>query len=145
MRKMELISRKWEDVDFKNSTMNVWSQKNKKWRTVPITKAFLGELKSWKKVSPSSDFIFPLKSDPRRHIKGQYFDRDWVATKEAAGIKGKARIHDIRHTFATKTARDNWPTAVACTVLDMSAKEYLKTYVHINEKDMASWIKGSFE
>lgn len=62
-----------------------------------------------------------------------------------AKLRGRARIHDIRHTFATQTARDNWPTAVACTVLDMSAKEYMKTYVHINDKDMAGWLTGSFE
>lgn len=92
-----------------------------------------------------SGYIFPQLSDTSKHIMGQYFDKDWIRTKREAKLRGRARIHDIRHTFATQTARDNWPTAVACTVLDMSAKEYMKTYVHINDKDMAGWLAGSFE
>lgn len=144
MRKMELLSRKWEDVDFKKKLINVWSQKNKKWREVPITPRFEKLLHEHKREVELSVFIFPAKRDPLTHTSPQVFDNSWLATKRLIGLRGRARIHDIRHTFATRTAQDGWPIPVACKVLDMSAVEYMRTYVHINEKDIRGWMTRSF-
>jgi len=144
MRKMELMSREWTDVDFKNKVFNIWSQKNKAWRPVPMTKRVHRVLKDWHESSSKGRFVFPMKTDVERHISGQLFDKVWVETKQIAMLKGRARVHDIRHTFATRTAQDGWPIPIACKVLDMSAGQYMKTYTHINEKDISTWLDRSF-
>lgn len=142
MRKMELLSREWSDIDWDKRTIRVWSQKNKKWRHVPLTERLLHKLEETC-CDCESKFIFP-SFDGSRHIPSQLLDEDWKNTKKKADIKGRARIHDIRHTFATKTARDGWPIAVACEILDMSADVYMSTYVHITADDIATHLHRSF-
>ena len=145
MRKMELLSAKWDQIDWTARVMNVWSAKNKKWRKVPLLPVCLKALREWRSQSPTeSPYLFPQVRNLQAHISGQLFDKDWIVAKRGAHITGKARVHDIRHTFATKTAKDGWPIAVACKVLDMSADEYIKTYVHIHAEDVSRWLKGSF-
>ena len=146
MRKMELLSRKWSDINWDEKTMDVFSTKNKKWRKVPLIPASLKALGLWEKQSEGtkSEFIFPMATDHKRHIIGQEFDKDWVRLKGLVKIKGRARVHDLRHTFATRTALDGWSIAVACAVLDMSSDEYIKTYVHINHADIRKSMEKTF-
>ena len=144
MRKMELLSRKWEDVSFKDKIIKIWSDKNKHWRQVPMTKRVYRALENWGQESLKSDYVFPRKSDPSFHMSSQIFDKEWVEAKQIAMLKGRGRIHDIRHTFATKTAKDNWPIPVACTLLDMSPKIYMSVYCHIDEKEIGKWVNQSF-
>ena len=77
-------------------------------------------------------------------MPSQVFDKAWVSIKRSARIKGKARVHDIRHTFATKTARDKWPIPHATKILDMSADVYMATYVHITTDDIREYLDSSF-
>jgi integrase len=144
MRKMELLSRAWDNVDFKKNVFNTWSQKNKQWREVPMSPRLKSALREHQKVSLDSKYIFPAKRNLETHVASQVFDKQWVATKRLAGIRGRARVHDIRHTFATKTSEDGWPIKVACEVLDMSVDVYMRIYVHTNEKDKFTWMNRSF-
>lgn len=140
VRKMELLSRKWDEVDFQKNFIKIWSQKNKEWRKVPLTKRFSKALKDHKKRSDVSPFIFPSARDPLTHVASQVFDKSWVRTKKLAGISGRARVHDIRHTFATRTAETAMSVPIACTLLDMSIKVYCDTYVHISDDQLQKAI-----
>ncbi len=144
-RKMEILSLKWEDIDLSGPHASIWSDKNDNWRKVPLTKRTASLLRETFGQGISSEFIFPMVTDPLRHISGQLFDKDWKTAKESAKIQGRARVHDLRHTFATKTARDGWPIPIACAVLDMSTKVYISTYVHIDENDIKNWIRKTFD
>lgn len=145
-RKMEVLSMKWDQVDLKKALVRLWSAKNKRWRTVPLTEVPLDFLVKYKADQhPKSDFLFPMISNINCHMSGQLFDKEWVSAKKTAKVKGKARVHDIRHTFASMTSKHGWPVPVACEVLDMSPKVYMKIYVHNDQKDIASWMKKSSE
>ncbi len=144
-RKMEIISAQWDKVDLKNKTITLWSFKNKKYRTIPLSDpAFRALNLAYNERSGGSPYLFPVRGG-KRHIAGQQFDKGWVKTKIKAGVKGKARVHDIRHTFATKTAIDNWPAPIACDVLDMTYKVYISTYVHIKAEDIVRHLRRSFK
>lgn len=143
MRKMELLNRKLSDVDFKAKTIQVWSQKNKIWRNIPLTKRAIEVLKARAK-DLKGDYLFPMKSKDEP-MSGQLFDKAWIDAKRLAGIGGKSRVHDIRHTFATTTARDGWPIPIACAVLDMTPSVYIGTYVHITPEDIQKHMRRSFE
>lgn len=140
VRKTEILTLEKSRIDLKNAVATIWSFKNHNWRDVPIPTIVLGPLKEWI-ASNDSIFLFPAPRDHGKHLKSQVFDKSWTKTKVAAGIsnatvKNAARIHDLRHTFATQTAIDNWPPMIACKVLDMSLAEYQRTYVHISEEDI---------
>jgi integrase len=144
-RNMELLSAGRDQVDFEADTIKLWSQKNKEWRVLPLTMRFKDALREWLAQAIESDYLFPAPRDPGTHIASQVFNKDWIATKKAAKIKGRARIHDLRHTVATKTSEDKWPTKYACEFLDMSPTVYLDTYVHTTASGLLDLVRTSFD
>ena len=147
-RKNEILKSEKAQWNLKKQVAEIWSYKNKKWRTVPIPDVVLGPLKAWLSKNDSK-FLFPAPMNNETHLKSQVFDKDWTKTKRAAGFpdwneENAARIHDLRHTFATQTKTDGWHPLVACQVLDMSLKEYQRTYVHITTDEIELLMKKSF-
>jgi integrase len=142
-RKMELLKSERSKWDLKTKVALIWSYKNKKWREVPIPDQVVSELQKHLKSEPESKYLFCAATDPERHISSQVFDKAWTKTKVDAKLARAtdamaARVHDLRHTFATWTALSNWPITLACKVLDMSVEEYSRTYVHISNDDVRS-------
>lgn len=140
-RKMEVLKSERKHWNLKDGIATIWSYKNKNWREVPIPTAVTKELKEHLKREPESPYLFCMDTDPERHTSSQVFDKSWVRTKIAAKIENAteanaARVHDLRHTFATWTALSNWPITLACKVLDMSVLEYSRTYVHLSNEDV---------
>ena len=140
--KMEILSSERSRWDLKNKVVKIWSSKNKNWREIAIPNALVPEIENHIEREPESKFLFCAPTDPNRHVSGQVFDKSWTKTKVKAELHGAlkkngARVHDLRHTFATSTALNSWPIMVACKVLDMSPEEYAKTYVHISKEDIS--------
>lgn len=142
-RKMELMSSKRADVDLIARTISFYSSKNKKWRLVPMPAVVYQDLKQYMEDTAylKSEFLFPAPTNTKRHMVSQVFDSAWTETKRQAeivgwDIKNAARVHDLRHTFATDTAELGWPIRVACDILDMSSDEYERTYTDHISKDI---------
>lgn len=136
MRVMEIMTLKKENIDFKKKCLNVWSMKNHKWREVPAVSEVIEAIKYQLEANAhlKSEWLFPMPSDSSRHISSQVFEKTWYKVRETAGVKPRhkydARFHDLRKTFATKTAELGWPWKVACEILDMSGEMYEKTYAN---------------
>lgn len=138
MRKMEIMQLLWENIDLKKMRIKVWSSKNGKWREVPIVPDIQAALSHQKTNQVDrTPWVFPMKSLPSAHQSGQLFDKLWIDVKRAAKIQGRARFHDLRHTFATRTAEDGWPPIIAYKVLDMSPDIYNKTYCKPSSQSIA--------
>jgi len=148
-RKMEVLSSKVTQIDLLNRVYEFYSSKNKKWRQVPIPDVVYGDLKAYLATN-KSEYVFPGITNLKIHITPQWFDQSWTKIKKKAGIskwnvKNAARIHDLRHTFATDTAEQGWPVRVACDILDMSIEEYERTYSnHISKDIKSSLMKKGF-
>lgn len=141
MRKNELLTAERVNWNFDKASARIWSSKNSKWREVPIPDIVVMAAATFLGTQKESRFLFHAPYDADKHLSSQVFDKSWTKTKVAAGIrdatvKDAARIHDLRHTFATQTATEGWPIMVACKVLDMSPEQYTKTYVHISKDDI---------
>jgi integrase len=146
MRKMEIMQLQWDNIDLKKMKIKVWSSKNGKWREVPIVPDIQAAL--WTQKTNQLDktpWVFPMKSLPSAHQSGQLFDKYWVDVKAAAEIKGRARFHDLRHTFATRTAEDGWPPVIAYKVLDMSPDIYNKVYCKPSSQSIADVFEKTYE
>lgn len=93
MRKGEILSLKWEDIDFDQGVIFVRDSKNGEMREIPINDQLMLTLKGEKFKSP---YVF-AKEDGKHRISIR------TAFKKAvkrAKIKD-FRFHDLRHTFAS--------------------------------------------
>lgn len=136
MRVMEILKAKVSDMDFDRNVIRVWSQKNHEWREVPMVPMVRNAITYQIEANAhlKSDWLFPMPEDPTEHITYGVFSKTWHRVRKFAGITDtgplKARFHDCRKTFATRTAELGWPWKVACEILDMSGDVYEKTYAN---------------
>lgn len=87
-------------------------------------------------INKKSDFLFPMKTDLKRHTSSQLIDKGWVEAKTAAKIKGQMRFHDLRHTCASNFAKANINPVIAVTILGMSFTTFQKTYLKLKASDL---------
>lgn len=141
MRKMEFLSLEIKAIDLKKRNVGFFGKGNR-FRNVPIPKEFINILKTRIKFVEAlgSSYIFPMKTEPSRHTSSQVWDKEWNKVKEEIKLNPKCRPHDLRHTFATNTARNNWNPIVACAVLGHNLKHYQETYVHLSPKDLLRMV-----
>ena len=122
-RRGEVLSATWEQFDLEDE--GVWTKpgattKQKTEHRVPLSapaRQLLSKL--WAKADEGEAYVFPGRrpDSPRENIKGA-----WARLCMEAKIKG-ARVHDLRHTYASIMAssgaslpdyrRSAWPHAVA--------------------------------
>jgi integrase len=79
-------------------------------------------------------YLFPFGSpqpnDPTRHVTD--ISNAWSALRKRAGVK--CRIHDLRHTVATKMAEAGVPEGTMKALLGHMSRAMLERYSHIRTK-----------
>jgi integrase len=100
LRKGEIFSLKWYDVNFEQKviTVRAANAKSRKVRHVHLNRRAMEVLSNWKKQqSVTSGWVFKSLQDNRFvDIK-----KAWQSVLESAGIT-EFRFHDLRHHFASK-------------------------------------------
>jgi len=91
MRLGELLSLKWNDINWNDDYILVRDSKNYESRTIPINATLLKALSDLKKYS-QSDYVF----EGRKTIK-----KVWTNALKKSGI-AHCRFHDLRHSFASR-------------------------------------------
>jgi len=127
MRKGEILSLKWSDVDFNSSyiTINQTNSKSKKQRKVPINiylKKLLIELKL---KSVQSEYVF---SDNKGN-KVNRIRTAFTAACRRANLKG-LRFHDLRHTAATRMVESGANIVAISKILGHSDIKTTMRYTH---------------
>lgn len=102
LRRGELFSLKWADVDLENGWIFLRGTKGGKDTQLPISEKALGILKRAKHMMPSPGClnVFPNRHGEQRTTIGN----SWTRIKKAAGISPLFRFHGLRHTFASYLA-----------------------------------------
>lgn len=122
MRKSEILSLRWRDIDFENNFIRIDTSKTGKRRLIPIHP----ELREY------------LLSLPRR---GEYAiggEKPVTDIKKAfqnacrkAGIKD-FRFHDLRHTFASHLVMSGTPLHVVKELLGHKTLDMVQRYAHLS-------------
>jgi integrase len=97
MRKGELLSLQWGDVDFAKGMITVWASKTSTYRTVPMTPLHAETLQAME-GSEENTFVFTYGGKPTQNLK-----RRFGTLLKKAGIIN-CRFHDLRHTFCSHLA-----------------------------------------
>lgn len=90
MRKMEMLSLTWQNIDFKSKLIHIEESKNGERRSIPISDSLLNELKEIEERN-SNERVFKSLHVPMFHFK---------KLVEKCEIKN-FHFHDLRHTFAS--------------------------------------------
>jgi integrase len=102
MRLREVLNAPWSEIDLVNG---IWALpaarvKTRQSRTFVIEAKALERLRArYESRDNDSPFVFPSRFDPRKPCDSN--DDAWRRAKKNAGIEGRARWHDIRHTALT--------------------------------------------
>jgi len=127
MRRNEVITMKWEYVDFERSSVHLPDSKTGP-KTVHLSAPALGLL-SRAEHQEGNPYVCwgPL---PGRHFA--YIYGPWKKLRKAAGLAG-VRLHDLRHTFASFGAAAGFGLFVIGKVLGHTRTETTERYAHLGK------------
>ena len=130
----ELLSLKWDDVDFVAGTVKIYASKTKTYRTVPINPDFLKRMEVEKKESVSG-FVIEYMGRGLTTIR-----KSFKNACKRAGITYPTRMYDLRHLFATTLLNKGADLAAVSKMMGHSTvKLTADTYYHYmsGEKERA--------
>lgn len=126
----ELLSLKWEAVNFKENYIEVYARKTKKWRQIPISPEFKERLKA-KKAQAKSEYIIEYKG--KRVNK---FQRSFRTACEHAGIDYPCEMYDVRHLFARTLLNKGADLAAVSRLMGhASIKMTADVYYNVQERE----------
>lgn len=122
----ELLSLRYDTVVWDKSAIRVWSEKNQRWRTIPLKASFLKKLRAWKKETKSGYIV---------EYRGKQImscARAFRSTCEKLKIDKSVVQYDIRHWFCTQLLSNGVPVKTVSALMDhSSAKMTLDRYAHV--------------
>jgi integrase len=127
MRITEALELKWNEIDLKAAEIRLPDFRTKEHRdkTIPLNPTALGVLAQ-------------LHSETDVDVFGTGFERSYVERRwrelcKDAGVSD-LRIHDLRHTFATRLGEDGIMERTISAILGHSTVKMTAKYIHIGEE-----------
>jgi integrase len=127
-RRGELLAARWVDFDL---DAKVWTKpgattKQKTVHRVPLSDAACQLLTKMKEQGGDSEWLFPARFTPYRLD----LDDAWGVLRKAAGIPD-ARLHDLRHTYASVLASSGLSLPIIGALLGHTTAQTTLRYSHL--------------
>jgi len=138
MRRGEILSLRWEQVDFVRESIYLLHTKSGKPRTVPMNAVVKDAMSEVRKDAGGFEYVFlnPRTGKPLTDIKNAFN----AALKEA-GIEG-LRFHDLRHTAGTRMADANAPITAIAEILGHRDIHTTMRYAHATDEGKRRAVKS---
>jgi integrase len=123
-RKNEILGLKWADIEFQNCRA-ILSDSKTGFKVLHLPQQAVSLLKNF----PQEDvYVFPSNSS-----SGHLFDLQWQWRKvlKEAGLKGRWRIHDLRHGFASAAVNSGGSLAFIGFLLGHKKASTTERYAHV--------------
>jgi len=128
MRKGEILSLKWANVDLKNKEICLPTSKNGEPRDIPMTEevfSIFSSIAQSKQISLSG-LIFQSPNDPQRPID---IRSAWERALQKAGIQG-GTFHTIRHTTCSYLTQLQIPKILIARIVGHKDSRTTDRYTH---------------
>jgi len=127
MRRGEILSLEWRNIDLKNLTATLKDTKNGEVRAVPLSTTAIRILKE----HPGGNGAKRVFSITQSKLR-----KDWESARTAAGVPD-IRLHDLRHEAASRLFEKGLNVMEAASVTGHKTLSLLKRYTHLNPTDIA--------
>lgn len=127
MRRSEMLSLEWRNVDLKKSIAVLKDTKNGESRAVPLSSTAIRVLKGLQR-GIAGGRVFSITQSQLRDT--------WEVARTAAGIPD-IRLHDLRHEAASRLFEKGLNVMEAASVTGHKTLSMLKRYTHLNPSDIA--------
>lgn len=127
MRRGEMLSLEWRNVDYKKSVAVLIDTKNGDTRAVPLSSSAIRVLKGLPQGVGKAK-VFKIT---RSQLRDQF-----EAARVAAGV-ADIRLHDLRHEAASRLFEKGLNVMEAASVTGHKTLSMLKRYTHLNPTDIA--------
>ena len=141
MKKGEILSLHWNDIDLENNLAYILETKNGKPRSVPLIDGIVKELKKLeKKREPHKHLLFASRT-----AFGKIdINKAWKNALSKAEIN-HFRFHDLRHTFASLSARQGASNLELSTAMGHRTLQMLQRYTHLEENLVRKYSEGVYK
>jgi integrase len=131
MRRNEILSLKWKDLDFVRDFLSIGDSKSGKGRKVPMNGAVREALKTIGRQA-GTEFVFynPGTKTHLMNIAGSF-----SSARTAAGLEG-VRLHDLRHTAASKMIEAGVDLVTVSKILGHASIQMTMRYAHPTPENM---------
>ena len=131
MRREEMLSLKWQEVDLEQRLIRVRFSKSKKSRYIPVNDQLLEVLKALPRWD-DCEYVF---ANP--DTRNRWFDIKvaWAYTIRRSKVKN-FRFHDLRHTFASRLVQSGVQIQVVQELLGHATLEMTQRYAHLAPGDL---------
>jgi integrase len=140
MRSGEIVTLTWDQVDFGKRVITVGRAKTSSGtgRQIPMNEDLFFALSKHAEwftrkfgAAKPAHYLFPFgkpaPSDPTR--PATTLKTSWASLRDKAGVK--CRLHDLRHTAATKMAEAGVPEGTMLSLMGHMSRAMLERYSHI--------------
>lgn len=136
LRLGEAIHLRVPDIDSKRMTILVQQGKGNKDRYTLLGQRTLQLLRLYYKEYRPVEWLFPSK-DPAQPLSGSSVQRVFKKALHRAGIKKKASVHTLRHSFATHLLESGTDLYHIQHLLGHGTASTTSIYLHITGRDIA--------
>jgi integrase len=135
-RRGELLSLRWDDIDFDRRTAYVVTTKNGQPKVLPLTANVISELSKFNHKNRTLIFNSEIKPD-----RQMCFTKVWKSALSDADIDN-FRFHDLRHTTASYLAQSGASLLEIADVLGHKQISVTKRYAHLCIDHKQQLIEG---
>ena len=135
-RKSEVTRAEWRHVDFDRGELLVPRSKNGRPRRIPLAPAAIRLLHlQRRRCAADEPFVFP-GTTPGQPIGD--LRRIWDRTKTAANLPPEMRIHDLRHSMASRLANAGTPLNEIGAILGHRSLAVTQRYAHFQPERLST-------